>query len=200
VVERADGVSIATVLCPHSLHRTAGQHKGCPYFVYYQEATNYWMKATCRVPFYKKNGIRMVPPHGRLLFFRDELTAHTVMALMNSSLFYLWFATYSDGFHLSHALVKEFPVARELYAVKELLLLAARLEEEIKQCARMSTRNTKKDRIEIEEYRMGQSKALLDEIDRVLAQYYHFTSDELEFIIHYDQKYRMGWNDGALHS
>jgi N-6 DNA Methylase len=197
VVERADGVNIATVLCPH---RTAGQHKGCPYFVYYQEATNYWMKATCRVPFFKKNGIRMVPTHGRLLFFRDELTAHTVMALMNSSLFYLWFATYSDGFHLSHALVKEFPVARELYAVKELLLLATRLEEEIKQCARMSTRNTKKDRIEIEEYRMGQSKALLDEIDAVLAHYYHFTSDELELIIHYDQKYRMGRGDGTLHS
>jgi hypothetical protein len=189
VVERADGVSIATVLCPHS---AGGQHKGCPYFVYYQEATNYWMKATCRVPFYKKNGIRMVPPHGRLLFFRDELTAHAVMALMNSSLFYLWFATYSDGFHLSHALVKKFPIARELYAVEELLLLAVRLEEEIKQCARISTRNTKKDRIEIEEYRMGQSKALLDEIDVVLADYYHFTNDELEFIIHYDQKYRMG--------
>ena len=32
---------------------------------------------------------------------------------MNSSLFYLWFATYSDGFHLSHALVKDFPTGNE---------------------------------------------------------------------------------------
>ena len=194
VFEKAAGVNIATVLCPHG---AGGQHKGCPYsFVYYQEATNYWMKATCRVPFYKKNGVGMVPPHGRLLFLRDELTARTVMALMNSSLFYLWFVTYSDGFHLSHALVKEFPVAKELYTLKELPLLAVRLEEEIKQHARMSTRNTKRDRIEIEEYRMGRSKALLDEIDEVLAHYYHFTSDELEFIIHYDNKYRMGRESG----
>lgn len=189
VVEKAGGRGIASVLCSHEVGR---QQKGCPYFVYYQEATNYWMKASCRVPFYKKNGVVRVPPHGRLLFFCDELTAHTIMALMNSSLFYLWFATYSDGFHLSDALVKEFPVAKDLYAVKELLVLADRLEEEIKQHAVMSTRNTKKDRIEIEEYRMGQSKALLDEIDVVLAHYYHFTNDELEFIIHYDQKYRMG--------
>ena len=79
-------------------------------------------------------------------------------------------------------------------------MLAVRLEEEIKQHARVSTRNTKKDRIEIGEYRMGQSKALLDEIDAVLAHYYHFTSDELEFIIHYDRKYRMGRDDGALYS
>jgi hypothetical protein len=162
------------------------------HFVYYQEATNYWTKATCYVPFYRKNGVVMVPSHGRFLFFHDEITARTVMALMNSSLFYLWFATYSDGFHLSHALVKEFPVAQELYTVGELPLLALQLEEDVKRYARMSTRNTKTHRIEIEEYRMGQSKVLLDEIDTVLADYYHFTDDELEFIIHYDSKYRLG--------
>jgi methylase of polypeptide subunit release factors len=162
------------------------------HFVYYQEATNYWTKATCYVPFYRKNGVVMVPSHGRFLFFHDEITARTVMALMNSSLFYLWFATCSDGFHLSHVLVKEFPVAQELYTVRHLPQLALQLEEDVKRYARMSTRNTKTHRIEIEEYRMGQSKVLLDEIDTVLADYYHFTDDELEFIIHYDSKYRLG--------
>jgi hypothetical protein len=36
------------------------------------------------------------------------------------------------------------------------------------------------------------SKPILDEIDRVLAAHYGFTDKELDFIINYDIKYRMG--------
>ncbi len=36
------------------------------------------------------------------------------------------------------------------------------------------------------------SKHIIDEIDRVLAQHYGFTDEELDFIINYDIKYRMG--------
>ena len=36
------------------------------------------------------------------------------------------------------------------------------------------------------------SKAIIDEIDKVLAKHYGFTEEELDFIINYDIKYRMG--------
>ncbi len=36
------------------------------------------------------------------------------------------------------------------------------------------------------------SKPILDEIDRVLARHYGFTAEELDFIINYDIKYRLG--------
>jgi hypothetical protein len=36
------------------------------------------------------------------------------------------------------------------------------------------------------------SKPIIDEIDRVLAQHYDFTDEELDFIINYDIKYRVG--------
>ena len=36
------------------------------------------------------------------------------------------------------------------------------------------------------------SKAIIDKIDRVLAQHYSFTDEEFDFIINYDIKYRMG--------
>jgi hypothetical protein len=36
------------------------------------------------------------------------------------------------------------------------------------------------------------SKPIIDEIDRVLAQHYGFTDEELDFILNYDIKYRMG--------
>ena len=36
------------------------------------------------------------------------------------------------------------------------------------------------------------SKPIIDEIDHVLAKHYGFTDEELDFIINYDIKYRMG--------
>jgi hypothetical protein len=40
------------------------------------------------------------------------------------------------------------------------------------------------------------SKPVIDEIDCVLAKHYGFTEEELDFIINYDIKYRMGRNNG----
>ena len=36
------------------------------------------------------------------------------------------------------------------------------------------------------------SKNIIDKIDKVLANHYGFTEEELDFIINYDIKYRMG--------
>jgi hypothetical protein len=36
------------------------------------------------------------------------------------------------------------------------------------------------------------SKPIIDEIGKVLAKHYGFTDEELDFIINYDIKYRMG--------
>lgn len=53
------------------------------------------------------------------------------------------------------------------------------------------------DRREVN-YFVGKSKKLIDEIDRTLARHYGFTDEELDFIINYDIKYRMGINQGKL--
>ena len=36
------------------------------------------------------------------------------------------------------------------------------------------------------------SKPIIDEIDAVLAEHYGFTAEELDFIVNYDIKYRLG--------
>jgi len=43
-----------------------------------------------------------------------------------------------------------------------------------------------------EEFYPVKSKPIIDEIDKVLAEHYGFTDEELDFIINYDIKYRMG--------
>lgn len=38
----------------------------------------------------------------------------------------------------------------------------------------------------------AKSKSIIDQIDTLLAKHYGFTDEELDFIINYDIKYRMG--------
>ncbi|WKZ14286.1 MAG: hypothetical protein QY317_10255 [Candidatus Jettenia caeni] len=47
-------------------------------------------------------------------------------------------------------------------------------------------------KVEYDEFYLKKSKPIIDEIDKVLAQHYGFTDEELDFIITYDIKYRMG--------
>jgi len=162
------------------------------HFIYYQEATNYWMKAATRIPFYKRNGKIGSPAHGRFLYFEKDKVALSTLALLNSSLFYLWYITYSDGFHLSDMLVKNFPSEENLLQNESLLGLGKKLERDIEMNSIRTTRNTKTDEIEIESFKINLSKPIIDEIDTVLAEHYGFTAEELDFIINYDIKYRMG--------
>ena len=41
---------------------------------------------------------------------------------------------------------------------------------------------------------MKKSKAIIDEIDAALAEHYGFTEEELDFIINYEIKYRIGFS------
>jgi len=43
-----------------------------------------------------------------------------------------------------------------------------------------------------DEFHPGHSKAIMDRIDVALAKHYGFTETELDYIINYDIKYRMG--------
>jgi hypothetical protein len=46
--------------------------------------------------------------------------------------------------------------------------------------------------VEYDEYFPKKSKTIIDEIDSVLAEHYEFTDTELDFILNYDIKYRIG--------
>jgi hypothetical protein len=50
-------------------------------------------------------------------------------------------------------------------------------------------------RTETQSFKIQKSKAIVDDIDRVLARHYGFTEEALDFIINYDIKYRMGQDE-----
>ena len=46
--------------------------------------------------------------------------------------------------------------------------------------------------VEFQQFFPQKSKNIIDEIDVALADYYGFNQDEIEFILNYDIKFRMG--------
>jgi hypothetical protein len=168
------------------------------HFIFYQEATQYWVKATADLPYYAKNGKVSAPAHGRYLYFPDDDTAQIVCAVLNSSLFYSYFIVYGDCFHLSDTLATSFPLAPSVKGDKSLIKLNEKLKQDLKRRAQKKT-ITMRDgaKISYDEFNVSESKPIIDEIDRVLAKHYGFTDEELDFIINYDIKYRMGRDAGA---
>jgi hypothetical protein len=61
---------------------------------------------------------------------------------------------------------------------------------------RKNTSLRRKSGLLIESVDSAACKPIIDEIDRVLARHYGFTEEELDFIINYDIKYRLGQDAG----
>ena len=75
----------------------------------------------------------------------------------------------------------------------ELISLRERYIEDLKVNSIMLVRNQKQTgRTETQSFKVQKSKPIIDQIDHVLAKHYGFTDEELNFIINYDIKYRMG--------
>jgi hypothetical protein len=171
----------------------ATSNRATKQFIFYQESAQYWLKATVGVPYYAKNQCVSAPAHGRHLFFTDERSANVAFTILNSSLFYIFYIAYGDCFHVSDSLATSFPVPPSALADNRLDLLATKLMRDLERNAERKTITTKDgDKISYAEFRVAESKPILDEIDRVLARHYRFTAEELDFIINYDIKYRLG--------
>ena len=114
-------------------------------------------------------------------------------AVLHNSLFYLYFIAYSDCFHLSDALVRAFSIPSALRKDVRLVELGRKLQDDLTANAERKTISTKDgSKIEYAEFFASKSKAIIDQIDATLAKHYGFTNEELDFIVNYDIKYRMG--------
>ena len=168
-------------------------------FIFYQEATRYWTKVIFGLPYYSKNGTVSAPPHGRHLYFLDPNTAHAVCAILNSSLFYVYFIAYSDCFHLSDTLVCSFPVTQGIIEDIALIRLNEKLMEDLQTRAEKKTINTRDgDLISYAEHYASKSKLIIDEIDILLAERYGFSDEECDFIVNYDHKFRVGEEESGI--
>lgn len=113
--------------------------------------------------------------------------------ILNSSLFFIWWITNSDCYHLNKPEISNFKITLTKELLDKISVLSDKLSVDMQKKSQRRVYNYRTSgRVEYDEFYMKKSKSIIDEIDKVLAKHYGFTEEELDFIINYDIKYRMG--------
>lgn len=137
----------------------------------------------------------LTPSELKKLCFENKEERDLVISFLNSSLFFWFFITFSDCRNVNTREILNFPTdLRDCKDKTELIHLAYRILENLKENSIFLTRNDKRAGIlNIQSFKPRLSKPIIDDIDKLLAKHYGFTEEELDFIVNYDIKYRMGY-------
>ncbi len=123
--------------------------------------------------------------------------ADLTCACLSSSLFWFYQQVYTNGLDLKTYEIEHFPIpefdALTSYERNELRMLFNRYLEDIELHANKRTVSTNSSyKVEMfKEYKIGYSKAIIDEIDDFIGPLYGLTKEEIEFIKNYEIEYRM---------
>jgi hypothetical protein len=165
--------------------------------VYYHNAPRYWVRAMTFAPYFwnERDGARL-SAQVKALALPSAADAAAVTALLNSCLFCWWWLLLSDCRHLNRREIDRFPAGvgdisrgrkRALGGLCRRLMADYRRHAVRKVCRYQAT-----GKVVYDEFYPGRSKAILDDIDRVLAGHYGFSNAELDFLLNYDITYRLG--------
>ena len=158
--------------------------------VYYTRKLGHWVQVLDFVPeIYGPNGSLRNPSELKEIHFDGASVRDGALAMLNSSLFAWLVQCLSDCRNLNR---REVSMIRfDVTDSTRLKRLAAKGRELMKDISEKSELK-KQGGLTIQQTFPRFSKPIIDEIDRVLAEHYGFTDEELDFIINYDIKYRMG--------
>ena len=158
--------------------------------VYYTRKLSHFVQILNFIPLiYDQSGNRRNPSELKEIWFADEETANAIMGFLNSSLFSWIITIHSDCRNLNKREINmtRFNLTTE-HHLTQLATLAVDLMIDIESNSCMLQQRD----LTIQATYPRKSKSIIDKIDRVLAEHYGFTDEELDFIINYDIKYRMG--------
>ena len=138
-----------------------------------------------------KTGRTVLPSELKNLPLASASSVEAAVAVLSSSTFFWFWNVLSDCRNLNKRDLLAFPFNPEGVSpsIKQGLAdLGKRYLDELRGTSHMML----KSGLRIETFNYAACKDTIDEIDRVLAEHYGFTDEELDFIINYDIKYRMG--------
>ena len=124
-----------------------------------------------------------------------ELVPFTICVL-NSQLAYWYWIVGSDCYRFTKTDALNLPVPDGAKDVK-FNKLSERLLDSYEENSVIQKKVARNGKVTAEkQFFPVQSKSIIDEIDTVLAGHYGFTAEELDFILNYDIKYRLGRSTG----
>ena len=155
----------------------------------------YWKVFTDFAPAFRVNGQRGSSSRETSFSVSHPEQVQPLIASLSSDIFWWWYTITSNLRDLNPADVRRFPIPKSALANPEMSRLGKLYLEDITQNSTMLVRQQKQTgKTETQSFEINKSKPIIDQIDRVLAEHYDFSEEELDFIINYDIKYRMGRN------
>lgn len=156
----------------------------------------YWKIFTNFKPMFMIDQTMSTSSRENYLYFENTLYRDIAISTFSSSLFFWYFTLTTNGRDMNPLDLQDFPLSINTMSednAYNLSLLSYRLMDDYKNNKQEKQKNSKlTGNVTFEEFYPRLSKPIIDEIDRVLAQHYGFTEEELDYIINYDIKYRMG--------
>lgn len=161
------------------------------FLLHYHRSPRYWIRSMDFEQYFKSATRTRSVHHFRDMHIRDLAVGKAVGAALNSNLFFFWFISMGNGRNITGTDVAQFPIG----AVDngEAVGISSLFDALMSDYKANSFIRVRQD-CEFQEFRTSKSKHIIDDIDRVLAKHYGFSDEELDFIINYDIKYRMGIN------
>lgn len=164
--------------------------------LYYRNSGGrYWKIITNFQPSFYLNNRLSVSSRESYLYFENEQYLKLAITILNSSLYFWYYVMHSDARTNNPSDLKDFPI--DFSNIKEpvkrkLIELCDLLMKDLKYNSIMKDARYRTGDVSFMQFFPLKSKHIIDEIDKVLAKHYDFTEEELDFIINYDIKYRMG--------
>ena len=153
----------------------------------------YWKIFTDFAPTFMVNGVRGSSSRETTLSTRFPEQVRPLIATLSSDLFWWWYTITSNLRDLNPADINGFPIPNSIFSDSELANLGGRYLDNLKANSNMMTRQQKQTgKTETQSFAIKESKHLINEIDCVLAPHYDLTALEVDYIVNYDIKYRMG--------
>ncbi|GBD95737.1 MAG TPA: SAM-dependent methyltransferase [Nitrospirae bacterium] len=156
-----------------------------------------YVKAFDFIPYFynEKDGVKKSEDY-KPYHLLDPKQAIVMLAVLNSNLFFWMWYTLFEGYHCGRHEIYSFPIGLDKMSSDKKSSLIELAEKLMKDINRNKNRKKcwykKTGKVVYDEFYPRLSKPIIDEIDRVLAKHYGFTDEELDFIINYDIKYRLG--------
>ncbi len=164
--------------------------------VYYTRKFGYFLAFLNFVPeiIEIKTGQKVPPSELKELCLQTSTSVYVTTALLSSSTFFWFWNVLSDCRNVNRRDLLAFRINPERVTMQlrdQLSALGQLYLDTLK-----STSDTMiKSGLRIETFQYASCKPVLDQIDKLLSAFYGFTDEELDFIINYDIKYRMGTSD-----
>lgn len=143
---------------------------------------------------YDENMKLMNPTEMKVIKFSEKHSAW-ILSLYHSSLFYFFTYTFSDCRNINKPEIEDFIIDLDIIEKENknhLISLSRQLSSDLQNNSKYMEYNYSSGWRKFQAFFPRLSKPIIDEIDKVLAKHYDFTEEELDFIINYDIKYRMG--------